>query len=119
MHDRTIRTRDHTPPTLPGVIIGTDRPYPATGIDTATWRTQPTRIVDVHDLTTTQDGVRLDGLLTGRTRSGSDDYPHVVVWDGRLYLEDGHTRVARAVLRYGVRHIRVRVFEHPPIVQPD
>lgn len=93
--------------------IGSDRPYPPTGIDTAAWRQLPTIVVDVHDLTTTQDGVMLGPLLTGATRPGSDQYPHVVSWQGRLYLEDGHTRVARAILVYGVRLLRVRLFDHP------
>lgn len=62
------------------------------------------------DLVTTQDGVWLHALLSDDLRPGSDLFPLVVRHNGTLYLEDGHHRVARSVLR-GQRGGYVRIYE--------
>lgn len=89
--------------------IGTDRPYPITGLTSELWADVPLRYVLYDDLTTTQDGVLLHVLLDReRTPFSGDTFPHVVAHDGVLYLEDGHTRVARnALLGYEGAWMRV------------
>jgi hypothetical protein len=81
------------------VEIGTTRPYPPTGLTSASWREVPIRYVYFVELTTTQDGVYLRALLAIADPASGDPYPHVVAYQGILYLEDGHTRVARDILR--------------------
>lgn len=85
------------------LTVGNTRPYPPTGLTTRLWAGVGLEWVDFADLTTTQDGVSLAGLL-GHDQHSRDPYPHVVAWGGRLYLEDGHCRVGRAILR---RHTRM------------
>lgn len=92
-----------------GVEFLGHRPYPPTGLTTARWRHVEPSSVRIETLTFTQYGVELEALLRGTRRDGSDDYPHVVVWRGRAYLEDGHTRVARLWL-LGEREVTCRVY---------
>lgn len=95
------------------MIIGTERPYPPTGLSTQQWRDVPIVFVRFDHLTTTQDGVFLHAVF-GERRPGSDVFPHVVEYEGILYLEDGHTRVAREFLRgYQAAYMRV-LFESGP-----
>lgn len=90
--------------------IGTDRPYPITGLTSELWADVPLQYVVFDDLTTTQDGVLLHVLLDcERTPFSGDTFPHVVAHDGSLYLEDGHTRVVRDALR-GYAGSWMRVF---------
>lgn len=51
-----------------------------------------------HLLVPTQDGVWWRALVDN-TRRGPDPFPNVVEWRGTKYLEDGHHRVARALVR--------------------
>lgn len=88
--------------------IGTTRPYPPTGITSADWRTLPLTFVRFDTLTTTQDGIYLHALFGDAEPAGGDRFPHVVLHDGVMYLEDGHTRVAREYLRgYGGACMRI------------
>lgn len=91
------------------------RPYPITGLTTQLWiDTVPVLKVDFSDLWLTQDYVKIDMLFLtddiNHSWSG-DQFPHVVLWDGRMFLEDGHNRITRAALR-GYRSGRCRVFEN-------
>lgn len=100
-----------TPPdALPfaGIIEG--RPYPPTGLTTARWRAEvPARDVNFADVFLTQNGVRV-GPLFGVTDRDSDAHPHVVLWQGRLYLEDGHHRVVRTAMTGSRQAMSMRVF---------
>lgn len=78
--------------------VGDGRPYPPTRLSTARWIEEvPVRAVRIDQLTTTQPHVGIGSVLWGTT-NGPDPYPHVVSWRGRLYLEDGHGRIVRALL---------------------
>lgn len=82
------------------ITVGTDRPYPPSGLTSALWRRIPVRLVAYAELTTTQAHVAIAALLDPhRPPMSGDRYPHVIAWAGRLWLEDGHTRVTRALLR--------------------
>lgn len=78
--------------------LGTERPYPATGLTSELWLEIPQEWVWFNNMTTTQDGVHLHALLFGSCPYSGDEIPHTVLYEGRHYLEDGHTRVARAIL---------------------
>jgi hypothetical protein len=92
------------------VQFATERPYPPTGLTSQCWAELQTRWMYFHQLTTTQSGVLLEPLLCGSEPYSGDFYPHVVRWEGGYYLEDGHTRVARAVLQ-GKEGMYCRVFD--------
>jgi hypothetical protein len=98
-----------------------DRPYPATGLTTARWKTEVDAMpVYLSDLYLTQQGVYiapLFGLADLNGNGSTDIYPHVVAWNGELYLEDGHTRVVRQALA-GTRVMRMRVYK-PRYTEPD
>lgn len=85
------------------------RPYPATGLTTARWAVEvPADNVQFADLWLTQPGVNILALF-GRSDRISDQFPHVVAWQGRLWLEDGHNRVVRAALCLRATAATVRV----------
>lgn len=92
------------------ITVGTTRPYPETGLSTATWMQIEPEWVHWRDLITTQGYVSIPALLGQVPPHGVDPFPHVVEWDGRLYLEDGHNRVVRNILLrpdLGVGQVRV------------
>ena len=92
-------------------IISRDNgcPWGDTGMTTAKWLHIPTRTVTIAHLIATQPGVLLHALRDDApTPVGGDPIPHVIAWDGHLYLEDGHHRVLRAALQ-GNTHIEARV----------
>lgn len=92
-----------------------DRPYPPTGLTTARWRAEvPTELVPFAGLWLTQTGVDILALFGYSTRLRvSDEYPHVVDWQGVRLLEDGHCRVVRAALTSPVTAMTMRVFYSP------
>lgn len=92
------------------------RPYPPTGLSTARWIVEvPTRPTAMHTLTLTQTGVRIGGLFGVKSaHAAADDFPHVVAYNGQLYLEDGHHRVVRAALTTLCRIMLMRVYEPAP-----
>jgi hypothetical protein len=80
------------------LTIADGRPYPPTGLTTARWIGEvPTSAVRLDALTTTQTHVDIAAVLY-REHTGPDPHPNVIAWGGRLYLEDGHGRVVRAIL---------------------
>ena len=79
--------------------IACDRPYPVSGLNTRLWEeTVPIEYVDFSELTLTQDGVYFEKLFGSEL--AVDRYPHVIAYQGRKFLEDGHHRVLRAVLQH-------------------
>jgi hypothetical protein len=94
-------------------IISRDNgePWGSTGMTTTRWKTEIVpELVEIRELIATQPGLLLAALATGwdKTPIGGDPIPHVIAYDGNLYLEDGHHRVARAALR-GMTHVPARV----------
>jgi hypothetical protein len=87
-------------------------PWGETGMTTAKWRNLPTRTVTIAQLTATQPGVLLHALTGRPSPVGGDPFPHVIDWDGNLYLEDGHHRVVRAALA-GRTEVEARVLHVP------
>lgn len=91
------------------------RPYPITGLTSQLWMDKvPVDKVDFKELWLTQAYVKIDMLFLAEDLNHSfsgDPFPHVVAWDGRLFLEDGHNRITRAALR-GYRSARCRVFQN-------
>ena len=78
------------------------RPYGETGLTTAEWKALPPTTVRIADLRFTQPAVTIAGLLNAHAGGpvvGGDPLPHVVLWNGTYYLDDGHSRVLRALLR--------------------
>lgn len=91
--------------------FGIDRPYPPLQLTTAGWQAVAQIIeIQLDVLRFTQRGVWLEALLTAPPPVSGDPLPHVVLWQGTYYLEDGHTRVARALLQ-GIRSLRCRLVE--------
>lgn len=92
-------------------IISRDHgcPWGDIGMSTAKWLGIPTETVMIADLTATQPGVLLHALSDDApTPVGGDPVPHVIAWDGHLYLEDGHHRIVRARLA-GQHTVEARV----------
>lgn len=85
------------------------RPWPSTGMTTAKWMELPVFPTYIPVLIATQDGVYFKNLLSDEpSEYVIDPYPHVIFWRGEFYLEDGHSRVMRAILR-GLSTIQARV----------
>jgi hypothetical protein len=79
------------------------------GMTAAKWLDVPTRTVPVHSLIATQPGVYFAGLRAD-TPVGGDPHPHVVRWQARHYLTDGHHRVTRLALG-GAVYVTARVLD--------
>lgn len=90
-------------------------PWGETGMTTAKWKELPGSLVLMSELIAMQDGVYLKALLDPYhiVPFTGDPYVHVVSYDGKLYLEDGHTRVARLMLR-GKKYVTARVLYLDP-----
>ena len=97
-------------------IISRDNgtPWGKTGMTSKKWLKVKTVNVKISDLIATQPGVLLHALSLDwrETPVGGDKYPHVISWRGELYLEDGHHRVIRSLLK-GKRKVKVRVLTAP------
>lgn len=92
------------------LTVAEGRPYPPTGLTTSTWRQVRPQWISWDDVTTTQRHVSIEAMLGVFDGAGStDDRPHVVEYEGRLYLEDGHNRMVRDLLA-GRRHGYARVY---------
>lgn len=90
-------------------VLG-ERPYPAPGLSLREWAEIPPRQVRLDQLTTTKRELALDRLLAEDSTFYGDLFPHVVEWNGRLYLEDGLHRALRAALQQRTQiHARVLV----------
>lgn len=89
--------------------VGDSRPYPDHGLATPTdWSGIAPRRVRLDELITTKALLDLATLLDADSTFYGDLFPHVVRWDGHLYLEDGLHRALRAALHHRtVLHARV------------
>ena len=80
--------------------VGDTRPYPDHGRSTPRdWADVPPRAVRLEQLTTTKSSLNLHDLLAEDSTFYGDLFPHVVQWQGRMYLEDGLHRALRAALQ--------------------
>lgn len=81
---------------------------------TARWINEiPVSLVSADTLVFTQEEISLIKVLEsmqGHPNIAGDMYPHVVRWQGTNYLEDGHHRVAVAMLR-GEISVSARVLD--------
>jgi Arc/MetJ family transcription regulator len=75
------------------------RPYPEHGLTMKQWAEIPPRPVRLDQLITTKRELALDRLLAEDSTFYGDLFPHVVHWEGGLYLEDGLHRALRAALQ--------------------
>lgn len=88
-----------------------DRPYPPTGLTSKLWRDVETYPVAIRGLVPTQLGLHEQVLCSTYESSFSLDLvPHVVEHLGVWYIEDGHHRLARALL-LGKDTATVRIFK--------
>lgn len=76
--------------------VGEGRPYPAATVDD--WTSVAPRVVRLADLITTKRVLDLETLLDEHSTFFGDLFPHVVEWEGELYLEDGLHRALRTAL---------------------
>lgn len=92
-------------------VLG-ERPYPPHGLSLREWAEIPPRQVRLDQLTTTKSELALDKLLAEDSTFYGDLFPHVVEWQGALYLEDGLHRALRAALQQRTQiHARVLVMD--------
>lgn len=92
-------------------VLG-ERPYPSHGLSLREWAEIPPRQVRLDQLTTTKSELALDKLLAEDSTFYGDLFPHVVEWQGALYLEDGLHRALRAALQQRTQiHARVLVMD--------
>lgn len=93
-------------------IISRDNgcPWGSTGLTSKLWLHIPIHNVKIADLIATQPGIYFHGLREDTDpKYRTDPYPHVVLWNNEMYLEDGHHRVFRALLD-GEATVDVRLF---------
>ena len=87
-------------------------PYPDHNTTLKAWSEIPPRPIRLADLITTKRELALDKLLAEDSTFYGDLFPHVVEYQGHLYLEDGLHRALRAALQQRpVLHARVLVLE--------
>ena len=93
--------------------VGSGRPYPAHGLETARdWADVPPRMVRLDELITTKRNLDLAALVSEDSTFYGDLFAHVVQWQGGLYLEDGLHRALRAALQQRpALHPRVLVLD--------
>lgn len=77
------------------------------GLTTLMWQAIPAIRIPINRLVMTHDTIpeALDGPDTS---ASGDPFPHVVEHHGRLYVDDGNHRVARA-LKQGRAYVVVRL----------
>src|SRR5512144_2219387 len=95
------------------------RPYPEHGLTMKQWAEIPPRPVRLDQLITTKRELALDRLLAEDSTFYGDLFPHVVQWEGGLYLEDGLHRALRAALQQRTSiHARVLSVAKEPATTP-
>jgi len=93
--------------------VGEGRPYPDHGYSTPKdWAALPPRPVRLDELVTTKRTLDLEALLAEDSTFFGDLFPHVVQYQGTLYLEDGLHRAVRTALHQRTAiHARVLVLD--------
>ncbi|MDQ0827349.1 Arc/MetJ family transcription regulator [Arthrobacter sp. B2I5] len=93
--------------------VGEGRPYPDHGYSTPKqWASLPPRPVRLDELVTTKRTLDLEALLAEDSTFFGDLFPHVVQYQGTLYLEDGLHRAVRTALHQRTAiHARVLVLD--------
>ena len=87
-------------------------PYPDHQTTLKDWADIPPRPIRLADLITTKRELALDKLLAEDSTFYGDLFPHVVEFQGSLYLEDGRHRALRAALQQRNQiHARVLVLQ--------
>ncbi len=94
------------------------KPYPDHGLSTKEWAQIPPRPVRLDQLITIKRNLALDRLLAEDSTFYGDLFPHVVQWEGALYLEDGLHRALRAALQQRTS-IHARVLALPLAPAPS
>lgn len=90
------------------------RPYPEHNLTLKQWAEIPPRPLRLDQMITTKRELALDKLLAEDSTFYGDLFPHVVQWNGGLYLEDGLHRALRAALQQRNQiHARVLVLSEP------
>ncbi len=90
--------------------VSEGRPYPDHDLTLKQWAQIPPHAVRLDQLITTKGQLGLDRLLAEDSTFYGDLFPHVVQWNGDLYLEDGLHRALRAALQQrNMIHARVHV----------
>ncbi|MFC5185890.1 type II toxin-antitoxin system VapB family antitoxin [Actinomadura harenae] len=88
--------------------VGNGKPYPEHGLSSGDWARIPPRQVRLDQLISTKRELDLQSLLAKDSTFYGDLFPHVVLWKGDLYLEDGLHRALRAALQQRlVLHARI------------
>lgn len=90
--------------------VGDERPYPTHGLTNRDWAKIEPRALRLNQLVTTRSTLDLHTLLADDSTIYGDLFPHVVYWQGTLYLEDGLQRTLRAALQ-GREIIHARVLD--------
>lgn len=92
--------------------VGDTRPYPEHGYVQKQWSAIAPQQVRLDQLVTTKRTLDLEALLEEDSTFYGDLFPHVVQWEGELYLEDGLHRALRAALQQRpTMHARVLVLK--------
>lgn len=90
------------------------RVYEPMDMTTARWMQQPIVEVPLRDLEFSHDvhlGWVIDKLRGRDDNHANADLPLVVLHDGTYWVEDGHHRIAAAILRGYTDHITVRLYD--------
>ncbi|MDN5754576.1 MAG: type II toxin-antitoxin system VapB family antitoxin [Arthrobacter sp.] len=93
--------------------VGESRPYPDHDLVTPKdWAVVAPRQVRLDELVTTKATLDLAALLAEDSTFFGDLFPHVVQWQGTMYLEDGlHRAVRTALHQRSVMHARVLILD--------
>jgi hypothetical protein len=83
------------------------RPWEPLGMTTRAWMRIPPKVVALALLIPTQE---IATLFPYDTSASGDPFPHAVRWCGRLYINDGHHRIARRI-RAGKGYTAIRIFD--------
>ncbi len=95
-------------------LVQDGRPYPPHDLTLRQWASVAPRQVRLDQLITTKRVLALDVLLDDDSTFYGDLFPHVVQWEGHLYLEDGLHRALRAALQQRTTvHVRVLDLDDP------
>jgi len=88
--------------------VGEGRPYPDHGLGAREWAEIPPRQIRLDQLVTTKAVLDLRQLLARDSTFYGDLFPHVVQWQGEMFLEDGLHRALRSALHQrSVMHARI------------